>query len=173
MFHNHLVQQAATIFKDAGLLVHLEYPIKLPDGRTNYVDLFITRDWDIPTTCVCEVETTPRYVLVNVEKALALKLPLCVIVPDRKLKTSIESKVQKVFPEGDLHHVCFLLPDEITQVLTRYFPIFSAVNREMENRKNRKTKHSDWFPIGFWTVVLPMTYLRKRETQWRSNGKTY
>jgi hypothetical protein len=132
-FHNHLVNQAAGIFREVGLDVALEHPLTLPDGRIDFVDVWVT---GLGVVLACEVETTPRYVLVNAEKALVLAVQLWVVVPDRRLKVAISRKVVTAFPQdipgsnpgAGPGAIRFLLVGEIRQALTNHLSGFSPVN---------------------------------------------
>mgnify|MGYP005853240619 CR=1 FL=1 len=89
-FHGQLVNGLAQAFTDAGWSVAVEFPIRLPDGRTDWVDLLARR---AERRLAIEVETTPRYVRVNVEKARLLGIPLLIAVPTRRLLAAIERRL--------------------------------------------------------------------------------
>ena len=85
-FHNHLVRSAERLFIAAGFETATEHRMVLPDGRVDYIDLLAWRD---RMQIACEVETTPRYVAVNVAKAAALGLPLLVLAPTRAVHRAV------------------------------------------------------------------------------------
>lgn len=135
-FHNHLVSEAARIFQRAGFDVRLECPIRLPDGRKDFIDLLVKRqDCSI---CI-EVETTIRHLVENATKADAVGLPLWVVVPTRKVKkAAIKKLCQSHLRPGGLK-VYFLLLDELEQRVMKYFPCFPSANSAGENKEIRKT----------------------------------
>lgn len=121
-FHNYLVEQSAIALRNAGFAVELECPRTLPDGRLDFFDILATRT---PITLACEIETTPRKVMVNVEKAFALALPLWIIVPDRRTRMAVDKKVAQHCKRLKRHRIWILLPDELPQALTICFSKFS------------------------------------------------
>ncbi|MCC6681241.1 MAG: hypothetical protein IT445_10120 [Phycisphaeraceae bacterium] len=92
------------------------------------------------------METTTRYVVVNVEKALALSWPVWFLLPTRALLTAAQNKVMRAHQPQLLNHptslqslaalpgtglpgagvgrVRFLLVDQLPQALRDCFPAF-------------------------------------------------
>ena len=90
--HNDLVDLAATALTHAGFVATRECPMRLPDGRMDSIDVLALRGTD---ALACEVETTPRSVVSNTKKALALRLPLMIIVPNRKVGRQVRSALTR------------------------------------------------------------------------------
>lgn len=61
-FHNLMVARANAALRREHWETALEYPVRLADGRTDYLDIRACR---CGLTLAIEVETTPRYVQVN------------------------------------------------------------------------------------------------------------
>ena len=132
-FHNSLVLQAAVAFRRAGFAVWLEHPLRLRDGCTNVVDILACRG---PLRVICEIETTPRNVLLNASKAGEVGLPLLIVVPTRRIWSAVASRLDRHVSPADRHLISILLPDQLVKGLTNFLSCFSSVN---ETRKTRKT----------------------------------
>lgn len=89
-FHNAIAQRVADLFIVHGYATTLEVPLPLPDGRTDFVDVLA---WKGDVRIAAEIETTPRYVLVNVAKAAMLSLPLIIVVPTRRLERAVNRRL--------------------------------------------------------------------------------
>ena len=137
-FHNLLVYRVRALLEPAGFAVFLEHPIRLPDGRLNFIDLLACRD---QLQLACEVETTARYVAVNAQKAQALDMPLWIIVPTQQLKQAVRRKVDQAVDAPPGASIQFLLPDELPQALTKCFPGFPA--GKWSHGKHGKTEKTD------------------------------
>jgi hypothetical protein len=130
--HNFLAAKAAGRFREAGFGVLIEHPLELPDGRLDFVDLLARHDG---YTIACEVETTARHVLENLEKARTLDLTLWIVVPNRKVRSAVARKIRRAPKSQSGESVQILLIGEVFQRLTDYFPSFSAANTGPENGK--------------------------------------
>jgi hypothetical protein len=97
----------------------LEYPVRLPNGITDYIDLLIRTDlFDL----ACEFETTDRHVLDNAAKAEAAELLLWVIVPNEIVKKRTARKLDgTIFRPGGVPIRIFLM-GQLFQELTTVFP---------------------------------------------------
>lgn len=137
--HNYVVNRVADMFRRAGFGVFCEHPIRLDDGRLDFVDLLVQcGTWEF---CV-EVETSARRALTNAAKADAAGLPLWVVVPNKKVQRVVGRKLEKAaFRPGGLK-ICIPLSGELEQTLTNCFPLFSSANVPVENRKTNKEEAS-------------------------------
>ena len=135
--HNYLVLETECIFQQEGFDTYQEHPQCLPDGSLDFLDLLVRRDDFL--ICI-EVETSARYVLANAAKAERLGLPLIVIVPTRRIKKSVQNKLEKsgIRPAGC--NIYILLLSQLKQELINYFPLFSPVNDGRENKKTNQIK---------------------------------
>ena len=134
-FHNHMVHEAESIFRKIGFATWLEHGIRLPDGRLDFVDLLVQRGNCI--LCV-EIETTSRNILQTATKADSLGLPLWIIVPNRKIRDSVNRKLERVPVRPGGLKIYVLLLNQLNQTLTNYFSKNSPVNSTRENRKTKK-----------------------------------
>lgn len=123
-FHGLLVDQAADILRSDDWQVMLEHPLPLPDGKTNYVDVYAKREGQV---LLIEVETTPRYAQVNVAKAQQLHLPLWLLTPDQQVRSAIirrlnlsVSRVSAVIDRGEINPLCILLHAHFSKALRGY-----------------------------------------------------
>lgn len=132
LLHNHLVAMAAKVFKAFGLEARTECPLRLQDGRLDFVDLLV---WGGNHAVACEVETTPRHVLANVEKAQALELPLWVIVPNRRICRTVSRKVWRSWSGRVGPVIKFLTIPQLPQAVVDCLPLFSPANMGWENGK--------------------------------------
>ena len=88
-FHNKIVEEAGTIFRNHSWQVFTEHRYR-KNGTTTYLDILaINRNKKI----ACEVETTSRHAVDNAVKALSANLDLWVIVPSRRLRRQVEHKL--------------------------------------------------------------------------------
>ena len=143
-FHQFLAERASFDLWNAGFTVLQEHPIRLADGRLNFIDLFCTRG---DVTLACEIETTVRYVSINAEKARMLDVPLWVIVPTQRLKQAARRKVERTVNRHVECSIQFLLLDELPQALTKCFPTFSDGEcHHGKHGKTEKRKSSDRYP---------------------------
>ena len=132
-FHNRLVKRCANTLQDAGFTVVLECPVKVAEGGTNFIDIMA---WRGPVMVACEVETTPRNVVVNARSALALGLPLCLVIPNRRVRSAVINRLRRRLAGANWRRIWILLPDEVSQVVTNCISSFPSANGE---RKNGKT----------------------------------
>ncbi len=96
--------------QDAGFTVALECPVKVASGGTDFVDIMA---WCGPAMVACEIETTPRNVVVNAERALDLGLLLYVVVPNRRVRSAAINKLRRGLPGANWRRIWILLPDEV------------------------------------------------------------
>lgn len=157
-FHNHLVGQAERRFVAYGFETATEHRLVLPDGRVNYVDLLARRQG---MAIACEVETTARYVAVNVAKARALALPLWVLVPTRAVHravlrrlraegfddvkptppTAVTDSATKLRGRGQWPSAYIFLFSQLDKALRYGFPPSGTANTTPENKRgNGKEK---------------------------------
>lgn len=135
--HNHLVLAAEKIFLQAGYHTWQESPQKLPDGRLDFVDLLVRQG----NCLICvEIETSIRNVTNNVLKASQLGLPLIILVPNRRVKKAVRTKLESIrFTPGGCP-IYILLLSQLEQEVRNCFPLFSPANTQ---RKNRKLNQGD------------------------------
>lgn len=117
LFHNRLVLDIATWVRAAGFQVEIESPRQLPDGGWDFVDALARRG---AITLAIEVETTPRYALVNARKALLSGLPLWVVVPSRSVRQAIRSTLSRKLPLPEQQRIWIFLFAEVPQALTGF-----------------------------------------------------
>ena len=89
LFHNSMVEQVKTVFIRRGWQVRTECRYR-NNGVTTYLDLLAAKN---DCRIACEVETTARHAVDNAVKAIAVSIPLWVIVPSRSLRRQIEHKL--------------------------------------------------------------------------------
>ena len=141
-FHNRLVEQTAQVFRRAGFEVHTEHAMRLEDDRIDFADIFAKRG---TRGVICEIETTPRNVLVNAAKAGAAGMPLWIVVPTRKVRSAVTKRLQHAGFKLGGKRIQVLLQAEVVKRLRNCFPPFSVASR---SRENRKTKESPDLKIG-------------------------
>jgi len=133
LLHNYLVLEADKIFRQAGFKTHQEHPQSLPDGRMDFIDLFVQRE----KCMICiEIETSARNVRSNAIKADQIGLPLMVIVPNRKVQKAVQNKIDKARITAGGLRIYVLLLDQLQKEVMNCFPVFSLANT---GRKNKKT----------------------------------
>jgi len=136
-FHNLIVGRCATALRRAGFATELETPRRLPDGRLDAIDLVARRG---EFTVAVEVETTPRGVVSNAEKARALALPLWIVVPDRRVQSSARRRLACAGVEGRVPIQILLLP-AFEQGLMPGGELIAAANGESKSKtKNGKER---------------------------------
>lgn len=137
--HNYLVGETEGIFRNAGFSTHQEYPLRLPDGRLDFIDLFV----QLGNCMICvEVETSARRILSNASKADQLGLPLIVVVPNRKVQRAVITKLARTKQTAGGLRIYVLLLTQLEKEFTNYFPLISPAN---DTRKNRKTNRKEDF----------------------------
>jgi hypothetical protein len=99
--------------------------------------LVATRD---VLTIACEVETTLRYLRVNLANSVVLGLPTFVVFPTRRLRASGRRIAQGILGAGKSNSFWFLLPDELPQALATYFPCFPPGECRSGNGKTSSSK---------------------------------
>ena len=123
--HNHLARQVGDIFAGYGFQVNFEHPVKLANGDADYIDIFVERgDCQI----AIEIETTARHAIDNAIKADLACLPLWIIVPNHKVKSSLTKKLitANIKPAG--LRINLLLLGTLKQTLTIYLPLITTAN---------------------------------------------
>jgi hypothetical protein len=142
--HNHLVAEAEVICQAEGFETAREYPQRLPDGETDFIDLAVWPEkYGDHLICV-EVETTPRNVVSNVLKADRLGCPLIVLVPTVAVRRAVRRKLKLAglqYRPGGMA-VCVLLLGQLKAALRNCLPLNSAANTPSENPKNKQSNQS-------------------------------
>lgn len=134
-FHNFIVGRCATALRRAGFAAELEAHRRLADGRLDAIDLVARRG---EFTVAVEVETTPRGVASNAEKALALALPLWIVVPDRRVQRAAHVRLVRAGVVGGERIQILLLP-AFEQGLRPGGDLIAAANGESKSKtKTRK-----------------------------------
>ena len=102
--HNSLAKTVANRFRRRQFTTYLEYKVILPDGRVNFIDVYVTRG---SFAIACEIETTPRYVTVNVAKGMQLGIPVWVVVPNRTVGRAVSQMLRRRFgrPRDDCYRI--------------------------------------------------------------------
>ncbi len=132
-FHNLLVERVAEDFRAAGFRARIEHPIRLPNARTDFLDVLADRG---PRIVACEIETTPRYAAINAEKARMLNLPLLFVVPTRALGRVIARRVELATFTPTSGRTWILLPDEVGQRLSEFLElVFPGESSTKGNQK--------------------------------------
>lgn len=127
VLHRWLADFVASEAERIGATTREEVAFRLPDGRATAIDVLIeSRQVSIPV----EIETTPRTVASNLEKASRLFRELWILVPN----TRVESAVSRVWNRSRHRPSITVLmtPDLLSQALRDRFPAFPAVNEGME-----------------------------------------
>ena len=123
-FHNYIVEQTCLLLTSLGWVVFLEYCI-CRNGVTNFVDILATM---YNFNMAFEIETTPRHIKDNCQKAYAVGIPLCVVVPTSKLyKTSVDTTSRLNIQPAGLPIRVFKL-SQLQQGLTSYLSLIIAAN---------------------------------------------
>ncbi|MCK4998878.1 MAG: hypothetical protein KAS23_05055 [Anaerohalosphaera sp.] len=130
--HNYLVLESEKILQNADFETYQEHPQKLSSGGLDFVDLLAKRKDFI--VCI-EVETSARYAKTNAIKAQQLGLPLVVIVPDQRVKKSVQNKLIQVNIKPGGYDIYILLLSQLKQEVTKCFPLFSAANTNGKTKK--------------------------------------
>ncbi len=91
VLHSHITQTAANRLVAAGYEVFAECPVRLLGGGRSYVDLIGVSGRFI---LAVEVETTPRNVVVNVDKAGRIGLEVCVVTPNKSICEAVIKKLR-------------------------------------------------------------------------------
>ena len=115
LFHNHLVSQAAVIFREAGCVVRCEQALTLKGGQKVFVDLLACR---AGLVLAGEVETTARHAGRAGAKARSLNVPVWLIVPSRRVRAELLRKIGPLAPDRDVGPIQILLPGELAQRLS-------------------------------------------------------
>lgn len=139
-FHNYLVYEAGAVIEDAGFVVEYEAAIHLTDGRLNFLDIL--------GCCAgkafgCEIETTPRNVVSNVQKALQARMPVIVVVPNRELRRAVRRRLEAELGDLSQQRIWISLLSRLSETVAACFPGFPAGewwNRETENKSLSPTR---------------------------------
>jgi len=114
-FHNKIVEEARLAFRHREWHVRTEYAYR-SHGVTTYLDLFaVKKTYEIG----CEVETTARHVVDNVQKAKSAGIMLWIIVPSRKVYGQARQKLALDSLENDAT-ISLLLPDQLAAELKAF-----------------------------------------------------
>ncbi len=134
-FHAYLVAGLAGVLEREGFAVTIEHPLRMEDGCRDFVDILAGREGRL---VAFEVETTARHALDNALKATRLHLPLCIVVPSRKIRSMVAGKLQSARLDRETDRIWILLPGEVQRRLKGCFSSFSTANTPWKDRK-RKT----------------------------------
>ena len=130
--HNHLVRETGQLFREAGFDTCEECPVRLPDGRLDFLDLLVKRG--SCTICI-EIETSARNVLTNATKADQAGLPLWIVVSSRKVQEAVADRLDSADLRPAGLRIYIPLLGQLEQALTIYFPKIPSANALWENRK--------------------------------------
>ena len=136
--HSYLVAEAEAVCRQEGYDTAREHPLRLPDGRTDYVDLAVRKDGRL--VCV-EVETSPRNVMTNVHKARCLGVPLIVVVPTNQTRQAVRGTLRRHCLGRNRRAVCVLLLGQLRQVLRKCLPLNSPASARAKTRKSNTPNH--------------------------------
>jgi len=115
-FHNKLVKDAERIFSDLGWQTDTEQMFCV-DGITTYFDLFARASL---LQVACEIETTCRHAIDNLKKAQAIRMPLWIIVPTRRIQRQIRRDIEYKPVYSGNEPVAVILPDELKNCIEKY-----------------------------------------------------
>ena len=115
-FHNQLASAVGD--EIAGLVssVQPEFMVRR-HGATTFFDLFVQCG---PLELGIEVETTLRHARENIRKAMAVGIPVWVVVPRRKMKQRLQAWVKSTQGKPPWPGIKILLLGEIRKGLTVY-----------------------------------------------------
>ena len=133
--HTYLILESERILRQAGFHTYQEHPIRLPDGRLDFIDLLATQE---NFSIAIEAETSARHVLRNATKAEAIELPLWIIVPSRKVHNTITNTLAPSVLRPGGQRIYILLLGQLESELRFCFPLFFTANTTW---KNKKTNH--------------------------------
>lgn len=133
-FHNYLVYEAAAVIEDAGFVVEYEAPVELPNGQRDFFDIL---GWCDGKAFGCEIETTPRNALSNVQKALELGLPLFIVVPNKNVLRAVRRKLEAELGELPEKGISLSLLGQLQQALTNRFSTLSVGESWKGKRKDK------------------------------------
>ena len=128
--HNHMASRLKTILESSYLMVSLEYYIRT-NGTVNVVDIFVQCgkiQWAI------EIETTIRHALDNAYKAVAVGIPLWIVVPTSSLaiKVRTQLKSHNLQPGGE--PIKILLLSHVEQEVTNYLSGYFVANKQNDKQ---------------------------------------
>lgn len=113
-YHLDLAHRVASVVTTCGLQAQLEHAHRLPDGRLDFVDVWVTGSG---VELIIEIETTPRYAAVNLEKAVLLDQAIWFVVPNRQLRRHLQTRIQQSSDGARVRDGRVLLPDEVHPAL--------------------------------------------------------
>jgi hypothetical protein len=109
------------------------------NGITNYVDLYIRYGL---FELAIEVETTVRHAVDNAKKAAVIGVPLWIVVPTRRLKSTLTKKLNASGLRPGNEPIKVLLLDALRQALMKYLSrrIDGRIeDKQIVNRQNTPT----------------------------------
>ena len=128
--HNHMASRLKAILESCYLLVSLEHNIRT-NGTVNVVDIFVQCgkiQWAI------EIETTIRHALDNAHKAVAVDIPLWIVVPTSSLAVKVKTQLKShnLHPGGKPIKILLLshVQQEVTNYLSGYFVADKRKNKQ-------------------------------------------
>ena len=121
-FHNYLVDEAAAELREAGFGVETEVPLHLGNGQVDFLDILASREG---FRLGCEVETSTRHVVTNALKAHQLRLPLIVVVPNRKVLEAVTRKLEGEFRDAQ-EKIWISLVGQLREAVTNCCASFSV-----------------------------------------------
>jgi hypothetical protein len=115
-FHNKIVNDAQQLFSELGWESETEYRYS-KDGTTTFFDLYAR---DAPLHVACEIETSCRHAIDNFKKAQAVRMPLWIIVPTRKIRSQIQRSLGRKQAVSAGMPVIIMVPDELKKHIVKY-----------------------------------------------------
>lgn len=124
MFHNYVVEITSRLLATIGWRVYLEYRIR-QNGIINDVDILA-----VLNSCrvIFEIETTARHILDNCYKAQAVGIPLCIVVPTRKVYNAAVKQTRSIALKPAGVPITIFTLNQLPQELTAYLSFFIAAN---------------------------------------------
>jgi len=123
--HNYMASEIKAACNQLSVRSELEYAIRFDDVKV-YFDIAL---WVKESFLVCEVETTLRNVIHNIQKAHAAGVELWIVVPTRKLRRQVASKLRRVELKPAGQEINLLLLNQFKQALTNKLSLSIPANR--------------------------------------------
>ncbi len=115
VFHNTLANRAKNIFQGLNWRVRNEYRYQ-KNGITTYFDVYATKDNKM---IACEIETTSRHAIDNINKALTVEVDIWVIVPTKNLLCRINNKLNRMDLNTSFNSVKILLFSQLEKEIKK------------------------------------------------------
>ena len=128
--HNYMVQQICALLFYLDWQYQLEFMIRR-NGITNFLDIYGMYN---SFAMAFEIETTDRHIIENCYKAVAVDIPVCIIVPTSRLYRIAHQQIESLNITPGGYQIKVFKLSQLEKELKDCLSLFIAANSDMDKQ---------------------------------------